>query len=237
MHIDRRNLVIVLYLAVCIIFSIAVSAQSSKLQLLAPDASVAMETNTCEGNGECKLPIQDVAKVCSQEGQYKLKFTVGGNDQANYAELNTHAVSWDTSTYCRGNNYLTLPVCFANKTVNWSTANSKCCGAHPTDNCGMRIGSEACVNPSIGPETWKWAKLISNKADIFNLQCAQAQILSDGNDFYLCGIGLGSVNTYKTFTLMNMTKTGVGDKPSHSYLCAEDTPSNNDSYRNILECS
>ncbi|MEK6874802.1 MAG: hypothetical protein AABX52_03585 [Nanoarchaeota archaeon] len=228
----------VFIITIVLAFTSLVNAQTGILSLIFPDNnSVAIQTDECLGNAQCRIPIDIANKVCTQEGQYLLNFKVGGSSDSTQEIISdAHKVNWDTEQYCRGNNFIDLPICFGNKTVNFSNPAATCCGAHPEANCGKRFSNELCANPSTTPENWEFVELNKHKADIVNINCGKAQVVSTGTDFLACGLLSNIKSNYGTFNLINISKPGFR-YASHSYLCAEDTPQNNDTYQTILECN
>ncbi|MBI4449333.1 hypothetical protein HY641_04895 [Candidatus Woesearchaeota archaeon] len=233
----QQSIAVITIILVLILVASPTFAQSGVLKLLFPDQTTeAIVTDECAGTGKCCIPTAIADKVCTSEGTYILNFKYTGDVQSAGEVLkNAHAVNWDTEQYCKGTESTDV-LCFQNKSVNFSSVSGKCCGARPSRDCGLRSGTEVCVNPTKEPEHWELMHLAENHGDIIDVDCAQTQLVSDGTEFYGCGLYQGIATQHPTFDLLEVTRSGVDQYQKHGYLCAEPDPGNNNTHPEIIEC-
>lgn len=215
---------IAIFLCLATLTSIIALAQTSQLILRFPDGTPTGLGSTCFEEQGCTLSSAEITKVCQQEGIYSLLFTSHLPDGSTnkFPEKDAHTVNWNSQTYCTAG--------CTGQNVAFSTIAQFCCGAHRARDCGFRFGDEVCGDTSAN--TWEFTNLKNNIGDIYQFVCANASIVSNGQDFFTCGDPAAFVTAHPSKDLLPITRGGL----THDYVCAELNPDDINGLKSWIEC-
>ncbi|MBI4449270.1 LamG domain-containing protein [Candidatus Woesearchaeota archaeon] len=205
--------------------------QGTRVLYINGKAAATDQTTYCASNEHIRFgfPTNDAWQhyTVSTGGKYEWHYFHGSLDDIRF--YNRQLTPEEVATLYR---FGPAARCEFNK-GNYSFASQQCCSPLDQQICGTRIGDEVCMNPG---GRFVWQNITQSRGDIFDIPCADMQILTNGSDTRSCGNTARLSTNHTPFSLINLSITGVDQYTTHSYLCAQADIANNNSRTAIIEC-